>query len=139
MAEMTSYEHGVPSWIDMGSPDLKSSLGFYSELFGWEGEDMGEEMGHYTIVSKDGKQVAAISAAQDPGPPRWTTYIDVSDLDAVVEKVGRAGGVVIAGPMDVATAGRLAVFKDATGAFISAWQAGEHIGAQLVNESGSFV
>lgn len=139
MPEMTRYERGVPSWIDMGSPDLDAALGFYSELFGWEGQDMGEAMGHYTIVSKDGKQVAAISAAQDPGPPRWTTYIDVDDLDAVVERVERAGGAVIAGPMDVASAGRLAVFTDPTGAFISAWQPGDHIGAQLVNESGSFV
>jgi hypothetical protein len=139
MPEMTSYEHGVPSWIDMGSPDLEEALSFYSELFGWEGQDTGEEMGHYTIVSKDGKQVAAISPAQDPGPPRWTTYIDVDDIDAVVAKVAPAGGEVLMGPMDVMNAGRMAVLKDATGAYISAWQPGDHIGAQLVNEAGSFV
>src|ERR1700689_3807185 len=101
MPEMTSYEHGVPSWIDVGTPDPQAALSFYAELFGWVGQDMGEEMGHYIIVSKDGKQVAAISPAQDPGPPRWTTYIDVDDLDAVTAKVEPAGGTVLMGPMDV--------------------------------------
>ncbi len=55
MPEMTRYEHGVPSWVDIGTPDPSTSVRFYSDLFGWAGQDMGEEAGHYTIVSKDGK------------------------------------------------------------------------------------
>ena len=139
MPEMTRYEHGVPSWVDIATPDPQSALRFYSELFGWEGQDMGEEAGHYTIVSKGGKQVAAISPAQDPGPPRWTTYINVSDADAVAAKAEQAGGTVVVAPMDVMGAGRMAVFSDTTGAVIAAWQPGEHIGAQLVNEAGAFI
>jgi hypothetical protein len=99
---------------------------------------MGEEAGHYTIVSKAGKQVAAISPAQDSGPPRWTTYINVDDLDVVAKKAESAGGTVIVAPMDVMSAGRMAIFQDTTGAVIAAWQPNEHIGAQLVNEPGSF-
>jgi predicted enzyme related to lactoylglutathione lyase len=139
MPEMTSYEHGVPSWVDIGTPDPEAGLGFYAEIFGWEGQDMGEDAGHYTIVSKGGKQVAAISPAQDPGPPRWTTYINVDDIDAVAKKAESAGGTVILAPMDVMTAGRMAIFSDTTGAVIAAWQPGEHIGAQLVNEPGAFI
>lgn len=138
MSEMTSYEHGVPSWVDLGTPDLQAGLSFYTELFGWEGQDMGEEAGHYTIVSKDGKQVAAISPAQDPGPPRWTMYINVTDLDAVAKKAESAGATAIVAPMDVMTAGRMAIFKDTTGALVAAWQPGDHLGAQLVNEAGAF-
>ena len=139
MPEMTRYEHGVPSWVDIGTPDLGAGLGFYTELFGWEGQDMGEEAGHYTIVSKAGKQVAAISPAQDQGPPRWTTYINVDDVDVVAKKAESAGGTVIVAPMDVMSAGRMAIFQDTTGAVIAAWQPGEHIGAQLVNEPGAFI
>jgi len=139
MPEMTRYEHGVPSWVDIGTPDPKAGLDFYGELFGWEGQDMGEEAGHYTIVSKAGKQVAAISPAQDPGPPRWTTYITVDDVDAVAKKAESAGGTVLVTPMDVMTQGRMAVLKDTTGAVVAAWQPGEHIGAQLVNEPGAFI
>ena len=139
MPEMTKYEHGVPSWVDIGTHDPSAGVRFYSELFGWEGQDMGEEAGHYTIVSKNGKQVAAISPAQDPGPPRWTTYVNVDDVDEVARKAESAGGKIIVPPMDVMAAGRMAIFMDTTGAVIAAWQPGEHLGAQLVNEPGAFV
>ncbi|MFZ0664331.1 MAG: VOC family protein [Acidimicrobiales bacterium] len=136
---MTRYEHGVPSWVDIGTTDLAAGMAFYSELFGWTGQDMGEDAGHYTIVSKNGKQVAAISPAQDAGPPRWTVYVNVDDADAVTKIVEAAGGTVIVPPMDVMSAGRMAIFQDTTGAFIAVWQAGDHLGADLVNEQGSLV
>jgi uncharacterized protein len=139
MPEMTRYENGVPSWVDIGVHDLEGAVRFYSELFGWDVEDMGEQAGHYSIVSKGGKQVAAISPGQDPGPPRWTTYINVDDVDDAAKKVESGGGAVIVAPMDVMTAGRMAIFTDTTGAFIAAWQPQDHIGAQLVNEAGAFV
>jgi len=139
MPEMTRYEHGVPSWVDMGTHDLSVGVRFYAELFGWESQDMGEEAGHYTIVTKDGKQVAAIAPAQDPGPPRWTTYINVDNVDEVARKAESAGGKVIVAPMSVMTAGRMAMFTDTTGAAIAAWQPGQHLGAQLVNEPGAFI
>ena len=139
MPEMTRYEHGVPSWTDIGTHDVDAGVRFYSELFGWQGQDMGEEAGHYTIMSRDGKQVAAISPAQDPGPPRWTTYVNVDDVDEVARKAEAAGGKVIAAPFDVMTAGRMAIFADTTGAVIAAWQPGDHLGAELVNEPGAFI
>jgi uncharacterized protein len=140
MSEVTSYDQGVPSWVDIGTHDPQTSLAFYAALFGWEGQDMGEEAGHYTIVSKDGKQVAAISPAQDdPGPPHWTTYINVDDVDAVSAKATAAGGTVVVSPMDVMDAGRMAIVKDTTGAVIAAWQAGTHLGAERVNEAGAFI
>lgn len=138
MPEMTRDDHGVPSWVDIGTPNPQSALAFYGDLLGWEGQDMGEEAGHYTIVSRDGKQVAAISPAQDPGPPRWTTYVNVDDVDAVTKKAAAAGGSVIVAPMDVMTAGRMAIIADTTGAVIALWQPKDHIGAQLVNEPGAF-
>ncbi len=138
MAEMTHYEHGVPSWVDMGAADYGAAVSFYSQLFGWESQDMGEEAGHYHMVSKGGKLVGGIGPAQDPGPPRWTMYINVDDVDSVAKAVEAAGGRVLAPPMDVMTAGRMTVFADSTGAVASAWQAKDHAGAQLVNEPGSF-
>ena len=139
MPEMTGYENGVPSWVDMGVHDLEAASRFYSELFGWEIQDLGEEAGHYSMASKGGKQVAALSPAQDPGPPRWTTYVNVDDLDAVAKSAEASGGTVIVPPMDVMNAGRMAIFQDTTGAFVAAWQPQEHIGAQLVNEAGAFI
>ena len=135
--EMTRYDHGVPSWADIGVHDVPAGVAFYAALFGLDGQDLGPEAGHYTILSKDGRQVAAISTAQDPGPPHWTTYVNVDDADAVAARAVEAGGAVLVAPMDVMTAGRMLVLSDTTGAVVAAWQPKDHIGAQLVNEPGA--
>ena len=34
--EVERYEHGVPSWVDLGTPDIPKAIEFYSGLFGWQ-------------------------------------------------------------------------------------------------------
>ncbi|HTV12272.1 MAG TPA: VOC family protein [Acidimicrobiales bacterium] len=139
MPEMTGYDHGVPSWVDMGAADPNAARNFYSQLFGWEGQDMGEESGHYHMMTKGGQMVAGVGPAQDPGPPRWAMYVNVDDVDEVAKAVEANGGKVLVAPMDVMSAGRMLVFADPTGAIVSAWQPRDHRGAQLVNEAGAFI
>ncbi len=62
----------------------------------------------------------------------------MDDVEGTLAKVTDHGGKVLAGPMDVFTAGRLAVAQDAEGTAFSVWQPGDHIGAQIVNEPGAF-
>jgi predicted enzyme related to lactoylglutathione lyase len=140
MPERTEYAPGVPSWIDIGT-DVEGAKQFYGSLFGWSTQDAGppEETGGYGFFLKDGKMVAGYGPQQNPGPPFWTTYISVADADETAKKVEQAGGNVVMAPMDVMGAGRMAVFQDHQGAFISVWQPMEHRGAQLVNEPGTLV
>jgi len=136
--EKTSYEPGTPSWIDLGSPDPAKAAGFYSELFGWDVIDLGEEAGGYRMASVAGQPVAGLGAQMNPAaPPYWTTYIAVADADASAAAVKAAGGTVFAEPFDVMDAGRMAVFADPTGAAVSVWQAGTHSGSGRVNEHGA--
>jgi uncharacterized protein len=53
--------------------------------------------------------------------------------------VPELGGTVVAAPMDVMDAGRMAVLADPTGAVSCMWQAKDHIGAELVNEHGALI
>jgi predicted enzyme related to lactoylglutathione lyase len=138
MPTMSSYEHGVPCWVDLSTPDIQASARFYSELLGWETEDTGEQTGHYTLARRSGRQVAAVSPAQDPSAGAcWNTYMKVDDAAEVSARVTAAGGTVQFGPMDVMTLGRMAVCTDPTGAQFSLWQPGDHTGAELVNEEGA--
>ena len=139
MPEMTRYEHGVPSWVDIGTQDPSAACASTRSCSAGKARTWARRRATTRSSSKGGKQVAAISPAQDPGPPRWTTYINVDDVDEVAKKVESAGGKVIVAPMDVMTAGRMAIFIDTTGAVIAAWQPGDHLGAQLVNEPGAFI
>ncbi len=137
MPEITAHAPGTPSWVDIGVPDIGKAAAFYTGLFGWETEDMGEEAGHYTMCKLRGKAVAAIGPAMNPGPPAWMTYITVASVDETAEKITDAGGTIAAPPMDVMEAGRMAVAQDPTGAFFSIWEARASIGAEIVNEPGT--
>ena len=137
MPEMTSYEHGTPCWVDMGTPDVASAAAFYGSLLGWDVEVGPAEMGHYSMASVGGRNVAALADQQTPGLVFWATYLAVDDVDTTIELARANGATVLVEPMDVMTFGRMAVITDPAGAAISFWQAGDHIGAGLVNEPGS--
>jgi uncharacterized protein len=136
--EVERYEHGVPSWVDLGTPDIGKAIEFYSGLFGWEIEQGGPETGGYSIAMLRGKPVAGLGPQMNPGPPYWTTYIQVSSTDETLEKAKAAGGKVLMEPMDVMDAGRMAVISDPIGAVISVWQTIQFPGAAIVNEPNTY-
>ncbi len=141
MPVIDSYQQGTPSWVDLTTTDQNGAKAFYSRVFGWshEANPVGDGV-YYTMSRLDGNDVAAISPMPDqpPGrPPTWNTYLTVDDVDATCEKVGEAGGSVLAPPFDVMDSGRMAVIADPTGASVSLWQAGNHIGATVKDEPGT--
>jgi uncharacterized protein len=141
MPERDGYIPGVPCWIDTSQPDPEAVLDFYGGLFGWEFENvMPEESdGKYFVARLRGGDVAAIGTIPEGAPPMamWNTYIWVDSADETATKVRDAGGNVVTEPFDVPGSGRMAVFTDPEGAAFCVWQAGEHKGAQIVNEHGS--
>lgn len=140
MAERTSYKPGTPSWVDIGVPDTAKAAEFYGALLGWEAAiDPRPEAGGYGMFTLRGLNVAGLGPQQNPDmPPYWSVYVTVSDVEATMALATAAGGTPIAGPMDVFDAGRMAVIQDSVGSFVSMWQPNQHIGAQLVNETGTF-
>jgi uncharacterized protein len=137
MAEMSEYAPGVPSWVDLGTPDIEKTVAFYEGVFGWQipESENAEETGGYRVALSNGRSVAGIMPLMQEGqPPVWSTYVNVEDADATVAKAMEAGGTVFAEPMDVMELGRMAVFADPTGAILGIWQPGQMQGAELVNE-----
>lgn len=130
-----TYAPGTPMWVDHTSPDVQASARFYADLFGWQAQDLGEEAGHYTMFSSNGKAVAATTPPMQPGtPPVWSTYIATDDAEGTAKKVAAAGGQTIVAPMQVMDAGSMAVFADPTGAVFCIWQSGNHKGSEVVNK-----
>ena len=144
MAVREKYDHGIPNWLDLSTTDVPGAKAFYNAVFGWDFEDEPTDDGSiYTMASIGGKSVAGIfelSAEMAEGgmPPMWNHYINVDDVEAAAAAVTGAGGNVMAPPFDVMDAGRMAVVADPTGAVTGLWQAKDNIGAELVNEAGSF-
>jgi predicted enzyme related to lactoylglutathione lyase len=139
MGERTEHAPGTFSWADLGTTDAEGAKAFYTALFGWEAEDLpaGEGM-TYTMLRKNGLEVAALYARQEEGaPPAWLSYVTVTDADAAAEKAREAGATLFTEPLDVMEAGRMAVIQDAQGAMFAVWEPKQSIGARLVNDPGS--
>jgi predicted enzyme related to lactoylglutathione lyase len=130
---------GTPNYVDLGSSDLAASVTFYTGLFGWQAEDTGEAMGHYTIFRQAGKSVAGAGPLMMPQQPVvWSTYMCTADARATAKAVQEAGGAVLVEPMDVIEQGTFAVFTDPSGGAFSVWQPGANKGSELVNVPNSF-
>lgn len=136
MSERDEYPAGVPCWVEGLHRDVPAALDFYGALFGWELEGSGGEM-EYFVARLDGRDVAGIA----PLPQSvtdvdaiWMTQVRVKSTAAAAEAARAAGGSVLAGPMDLPPAGRLAVIADPAGAVIGAWEPDSRQGAQVINE-----
>jgi predicted enzyme related to lactoylglutathione lyase len=143
MSERTEYAAGEFCWVDLSTTDVEAAKGFYAELLGVEYEAAPgdpEETGGYGFFMKDGKMLAGIGPVQSgEGHSAWSSYVKVVDVDASAEKVKKVGGTVFFGPADLPNeAGRVAMLRDPTGAFIGAVQQNRNPGAQLVNEPGTW-
>ncbi|MEL7977692.1 VOC family protein [Isoptericola sp. F-RaC21] len=144
-----TYPHGVPSWIDLETTEVDAALAFYGALFGWRFDEKlpPAAPGRYAVASWDGTDATAIAAIATPDPgydgePAWHTYLAVDDVDAAAARVTDLGGVVSSPPQDVGPpgrpAGRMARIVDPEGAPSRLWQAGTRLGAQRVNEAGTW-
>ncbi len=144
MPTRTEYANGIPCWVDLNTNDPAAAERFYGELFGWEFEDSfveGQAASGYSIGRLKGKAAAGIGAQGDgdPMPSMWSLYLASDDVDAGVAAATEAGASVLAGPMDIPPHGRMAFVQDPAGAAVGLWQAGEHLGCEIVNEDGAFV
>lgn len=144
MTERTSYEPGVPCWVDVMTPSRDAAKAFYGGLFGWTFEDQVQDGAIvYTQCFSGGHNVAGMgemSQEMSAGgmPPSWSTYVATTDVDETTRKVEAAGGTVIMPAMQIFDAGRMAMYQDPAGAMIHVWEAGSHLGAALVNEPYGF-
>lgn len=143
MSEVHAYAPGTFSWIDLGTTDPDQAKRFYSELFGWEVNDMPMGDGtFYTMFQVGGRDVSALyglsrEQREQGVSPHWLSYVTVTSVDEAAARAGALGGTVLSGPHDVFDAGRMAVVQDPTGAPFALWQAGTHIGASRIGEPGT--
>ena len=96
---------GLVSWRELYAADgEKAAFAFYSGQFGWETlheMDMGA-MGTYRIFGVGDEQMGGMMDKPPQAPaPHWNFYFNVDSVDAAVERVKKAGGQVVMGPIEV--------------------------------------
>ena len=141
MGERSSYVPGTFCAVDLASSDFDGSKAFYTQLFGWEAQEMppGHEDMIYVPFTLRDRMVAGMFERQvEEMPPAWASYVAVQDADVAAARVTELGGTVLREPEEVGEAGRMAVVADPAGAAFALWQARGFPGAGRVNEVGTF-
>lgn len=135
--EERTYPAGVPSWVQLETPDTDSAAAFYGGLFGWTfaGPDP-VDPGAYRFARLDGHDVGAIK--RSGAGADWVSFIACDDVEAACAAVDAAGGAVIEPPDAGSPFGRGATCADPQGAVFHLWQAGSHQGSQVVNAPGAW-
>jgi uncharacterized protein len=141
MAEITRHIPGTFCWAELGTTNASAASRFYGELFGWRRSFMPVADGTcYTMLQLHGKDIGALYEVFDESPefsPLWRLYVATPDVDKTAQLAVTLGGKIIIEPRNIEDVGRVAAVQDPTGASIALWQALDHIGAEVINESGS--
>jgi predicted enzyme related to lactoylglutathione lyase len=131
-----TYPNGVPSWIDLGTPDPDAAAEFYGRLFGWSFETVTPPgVPRYDITRLDGDDVGGLAQRDRAG---WRTYVAVDDIEATMAALTAAGATVVEPVEAGGEGGWSAVFADPAGIELGLWQAKNRPGAQAVNRPGSW-
>jgi hypothetical protein len=139
-----AYAHGEFCWVDLVAHEMDAACEFYSGLFGWESVVQDTHGGPpYAMFRKNGRDVAGIGQMSDAMksagvPPTWNSYVAVENVDETLGRITPAGGEITVPAMNVLEAGRLAFFRDPTGAHAALWEARRHPGAGAVTEPDTF-
>lgn len=106
-------------WHDHGSPDPATATKFYGDLFGWKLETFRPEDMNYQMIKVNGQLHGGFGSPPGNPPPHWTGNVLVDDADKTVERAKKAGGSVLAEPMDIPDVGRFALIGDPQGASVA--------------------
>ena len=139
--DVQKYPHGTFCWAEAMSSMPAECKQFMQAVMGWQAEDLPTSGGDvYTLFRNEGKAVAGsfkLPEAINDLTPAWYSFVSVDSIDDTVAKAESLGGEILMPATDVSTSGRIAAIRDPAGAVVMIWQAGAHIGAEMVNTSGA--
>ncbi|KKR31498.1 MAG: Glyoxalase/bleomycin resistance protein/dioxygenase [Candidatus Gottesmanbacteria bacterium GW2011_GWC2_39_8] len=108
--------------FEMPVEDRQRLVEFYTKVFGWKMEEMGEDMEHYVVATttkSDEKSRMKNKEQPDHCP---SVVIAVDDVEDAMKKIKNAGGEMLGEPMDIPTVGLYVSFRDTEGNRVSILQ-----------------
>ena len=128
-------------WYELMCTDVAAAKAFYSDVVGWNTQDMPMPGMTYTLLRVGDTQIGGMMTlpkdARDAGmKPCWVSYIDVDDVDGAAAKVQGLGGKIYAAPADISNVGRFAVVADPQGAMFNLFKPAQPAQRKLPSEPG---
>jgi hypothetical protein len=107
--------------VELHTGDLARAKAFYSQLFGWELQDLPMPGGSYTMINV-GEGTGGGMMSDPDVPPHWLAYVAVDDIAAATEKAKSLGATILQDVMEIAEYGWMSVITDPTGATFALWK-----------------
>jgi predicted enzyme related to lactoylglutathione lyase len=113
--------------FEMPAENMQRIADFYSKVFGWQTQMMGEEMGNYVVVTTSEaddngrpKMPGTINGGFYPKyegkPPYCPSFvIAVDDINETLRKIREANGKVLGEPVEIPGVGTYISFIDTEG------------------------
>ena len=110
--------------FEMPANDRKRMADFYSSVFGWQTQLLGEEMGNYVLATtiesdeygrpqKPGGINGGFFPKSDDMPAQYpSVVIWVDDIRESMKEIEKAGGKVLGEPMEIPGVGMYVSFMD---------------------------
>lgn len=109
--------------FEIPANDPEKTIAFFKEVFGWNFQQFGTEQ-YWLAFTGDPASPGingSVMKRKHPEQP-IVNSINVTDLDATLVQVAKAGGAVVVPKMPIPTVGWLAYFKDPDGNIHGVWQ-----------------
>jgi predicted enzyme related to lactoylglutathione lyase len=109
--------------FEIEAADRERAKNFYSQAFGWEMQQMGEDMSNYVVVvTGDPKEPGGINGGIFSSPPgakkelnAFSCVVGVDNIDQAMAKVKSAGGQLLGDKMDIPSIGTFIRCQDTEG------------------------
>ena len=112
--------------FEMPAEDRKRMADFYTKVFGWKTQQLGEDMGNYVLATttdsdeKGPKNPGAINGGffqkSDDKPAQYpSVVIAVDNIQEHMRNVEKSGGKVLGEPVDIPGIGMYVSFLDTEG------------------------
>ncbi len=108
--------------FEIEATDTERAKKFYTDAFGWEMQQMGEDMGNYVVIKTgDEKSPGGINGgmmkSQQDGKElnAYSCVISVDNIDESIEKVKGSGGEVLGEKVNIPGVGMYVKCKDTEG------------------------
>lgn len=116
--------------FEMPAEDRRRMADFYTKVFGWKTQQLGEDMGNYVVATttesdengrpkKPGSINGGFFQKTDDKPAQYPSVViavdDDYDIKEHMKDVEKAGGKVLGEPWDIPGVGRYVSFLDTEG------------------------
>jgi predicted enzyme related to lactoylglutathione lyase len=110
--------------MELSTGDVDAAKKFYKKVFDWKLDQLGPEMGNYTMIDTGSRTVGGgLTAKMMPEQPTaWLVYAEVDSVKKTMAKAEKAGAKVVVPYQPIGEMGAIGIFVDPTGAGFGVWE-----------------